>query len=136
MKKRIVGFLLALSLIFGAGYVGAEIFGVGTSGVSIISTLFYKTSTVSVGELQGSATALQLPDVPCNLFMLKAESSNASGCYIGGSNVTVADGTTDTTTGIALEAGDSTPWIAVSNLNTLFRICDDAGDDLTYICLA
>lgn len=90
---------------------------------------------ILTGELAGSATALQMPDISCQMVRFKAESSNAGGVYIGGSGVTVADGTTDTTTGFALEAGDETGWIPINNLNRFYRICDNAGDDLTYMAL-
>lgn len=91
---------------------------------------------LNTGELQGSASALQMPNVKCYMVRFKAESSNAGGVYIGGSGVTVADGTTDVTTGFALEPGDDTGWIPVDNLNRFYRICDNAGDDLTYMALA
>ena len=87
------------------------------------------------GELQGSATALQMPDIVCRMVMFKAHADNAGNVYIGTSTVTVADGVTATTTGFQLDAGDSTPWLLVPNLNKLYRICDNAGDDLTYIAL-
>ena len=90
---------------------------------------------VVCGELAGSATALQMPNVACEIVCFKAESSNAGGVYIGGAGVTKADGTTDTTTGLALEPGDVSPWFPVANLNVFYRICDNAGDDLTYIAL-
>ena len=87
------------------------------------------------GELQGSATALQMPDVPCRMVKFKALEDNASGVYVGKVGVTVADGTTDTTTGFELEAGEDTGWLLTDNLNRFYRICDASGDDLTYIAL-
>ena len=91
--------------------------------------------TVASGELQGSASALQMPSVACAMVKFKAVSSNAGNVYIGASSVTVVDGTTDTTTGFELDAGDETGWMMVNNLDVFYRICDNAGDDLTYICL-
>lgn len=91
---------------------------------------------VKCGELQGSATALQLPDISCSMVMFKAVSSNAGNVYLGIAGVTKVDGTTDATTGFELAPGDSTSWIPVSNLNVLYRICDNAGDDLTYLAVA
>ena len=93
-------------------------------------------ATVACGELQGSATALQLPSVACSLVRFKACIDNAGKVYLGGAGVTVPNGTTDVTTGIEIVAGQDTGWIPISNLNKLFRICDNAGDDLTYIALA
>lgn len=91
---------------------------------------------VRTGELQGSATALQLPDIPCRMVWFKAEAANAGNVYLGFSSAeTVVDGTTDVTTGIQLDAGDLIGPIPVMNLNYFYRICDNAGDDLTYICV-
>ena len=92
-------------------------------------------SEVLCGELQGSATALQMPNVACELVCFKALADNAGNVYIGKAAVTKADGTTDTTTGLQLDAGDYSPWFPVKNLNVFYRICDNAGDDLTYIAL-
>lgn len=87
------------------------------------------------GELAGSATAVQMPDVPCRMVMFKAHTDNSGNVYIGASTVTVADGVTDVTTGLQLDAGDSSPWLLVPNLNKLYRISDNATDDLTYMAL-
>ena len=91
---------------------------------------------VQSGELAGSATAAQMPDVPCRLVLFKAQGANAGFVYIGASGVTVIDGTTDTTSGFELDSGETTPWMPVLNLNVFYRICDNAGDDLTYIALS
>lgn len=93
-------------------------------------------TTVATGELAGSATAVQMPDVDCRLVMFKAVFSNVGNVYIGTSTATLPDGTTDITTGYELIPGESTPWIPVDNLNRFYRICDNAGDDLTYVALA
>lgn len=87
------------------------------------------------GELAGSATAVQMPDVRCSLVKFKAVLSNVGNVYIGASGVTKVDGTTDTTTGIELGPGEETGWIPITNLNLLYRISDNAGDDLTYIAV-
>jgi len=92
-------------------------------------------SIVRTGELAGSATAAQMPDIDCQMVKFKAVIGNAGNVYIGGSGVTVVDGTTDTTSGLELDAGEETPWLNVPNLNIFYRICDNAGDDLTYIAL-
>jgi hypothetical protein len=91
--------------------------------------------SVQSGELQGSATALQLPDIKCQLVCFKAQADNAGDVYIGGAGVTVPNGTTDITSGLLLAPGDVSPWIPITNLNLLYRICDNAGDDLTYLAL-
>ena len=88
------------------------------------------------GERQGSATAVQLPDVPCAMVVISAKSDNAGSVWLGAAGVTAADGTTDTTSGLELEAGDMSPYLPVSNLNQFYIICDNAGDDITYLALA
>lgn len=92
-------------------------------------------NTVKSGEIAGSATAVQCPSVSCQMVMFVAPNSNAGDVYIGGSGVTKADGTGDATTGFELKASAQTPWIPVRNLNVFYIICDNAGDDLTYIAL-
>jgi len=89
--------------------------------------------SVASGALAGSVSALQLPDIPCRAVFFTALAGNAGKVYLGGPGVTIpSDSTTDTTSGIELQAGDMTPFIPISNLNKLFRICENAGDDLTY----
>ena len=90
--------------------------------------------SIATGELAGSATAAQLPNIPCQVAYIKAVKSNAGNVYLGVSGVTAVDGTTDTTTGFELGAGDQIV-LEISNLNQLYRICDNAGDDLTYLVL-
>lgn len=95
----------------------------------------YAFKNVKSGELQGSATALQCPDISAVLVRFTAETGNAGNVYLGGAGVTKPDGTTDTTTGLVLDAGQTTDWMPVENLNKFYRICDNAGDDLTYMVL-
>jgi len=97
----------------------------------------YNIGGLAVGELQGSASALQMPSVTGQLVRFKAVESNAGNVYIGGSTVTKVDGTTDVTTGLELDAGDDTGWIPIpgKNINVFYRICDNVGDDLTYMVL-
>jgi hypothetical protein len=92
-------------------------------------------NVVKSGELQGSATVLQMPDISCRAVAFSAVSDNAGSVYIGGAGVTAPDGTTDTTSGLELQAGDMTQFIPVPNLNVFYRICANAGDDLTYMVL-
>ena len=88
---------------------------------------------VGHGERAGSATAVVLPTLSCRLVCIKAQSGNAGNVYLGNSSaVTVAGGDTDTTTGIELDAGQEI-WLEISNLNQLYMICNNAGDDITYI---
>lgn len=90
---------------------------------------------IATGELAGSLSAVQMPDIACAMVAFKAVGSNAGNVYIGASGVTTPDGATDETTGWELAAGEETPWLPVVNLNVFFRICDNAGDDLVYTAM-
>ena len=92
-------------------------------------------SQIVTGEVQGSATAAVFPSLPCQMVMIKAVSNNAGDVYIGVAGVTVVDGTTDTTSGWELASGQETGWIPVDNMDKLFRICDNAGDDVVYLAV-
>lgn len=89
--------------------------------------------TVKTGEVAGATSATQLPNVPCRLAVLKAVGSNAGNVYVGVAGVTKVDGTSDATSGWELDAGQETPVLPISNLNQLYLICDNAGDDLVYM---
>ncbi len=91
--------------------------------------------TPMVGELAGSTSALQMPDVPCRLVKFKAQADNTGEVFIGGSTVSKIDGSTDITTGFELAASEDTGWILIDNLNRFYRISDAATDDLTYLAL-
>jgi hypothetical protein len=90
---------------------------------------------VTSGERQGSGSAVKLPNVRGGLIWIKALINNVGDVYIGGAAVTVADGTTDTTSGIELNPGDMIGPLPIGNLNLLYMICDNAGDDITYLVL-
>jgi len=92
--------------------------------------------TLTVGERAGATSATQFASVSAKWVKIKAEYDNAGRVYIGGSSVTKAAGTTTTTAGWQLVAGDETPWLPISNLNALYLICDNAGDDVTYMVLS
>lgn len=86
------------------------------------------------GELAGSATAVQMPSIRCSMVNFKAHPDNAGNVYIGFANtVTAVNGTGDTTSGFILDAGQETGWLPVPSLDVFWRICDNAGDDLTYM---
>lgn len=97
-----------------------------------MSSVFFR---VRSGEVAGNVAAHQLPDVPCNKVMIKALGDNAGVVAIGGTGVTLPAGTTDTTSGIPLKASEETPWIEVDNLNRLYAISENAGDDLAYLAI-
>jgi len=90
---------------------------------------------IQTGGLAGSATALVMPTLDIIMVNFKAVSDNAGSVYIGGAGVTAPDGGTDTTTGFELAAGEETGWMPADHLEWFYRICDNAGDDLTYITI-
>ena len=92
---------------------------------------------IASGEIAGSATAAQLPDIDVapGYVIIKAVDSNVGNVYLGGSGVTKVNASTDTTTGIELDAGEEVKLESIANLNLLFLICDNAGDDLTYLAV-
>ena len=105
----------------------------GTADVGNVGTK--NLTTIATGERQGSASAVQLPTVSCSLVRIKAVNSNAGNVYIGISGVTKPNGTTDTTTGLELDAGEDTGWLPTDNVNRFYIICDNAGDDITYMAM-
>lgn len=89
------------------------------------------------GELAGSTVALQLPTVTSEEIWIKASAANTGNVYISGSsNVTIADGSSDSTTGIQLDAGDLLGPLRTNNLNKFWRITDNSSDNLTYLVSA
>lgn len=87
------------------------------------------------GELAGSASAVQMPNIKCQMVKFKALAGNTSNIYIGISGVTVASTNTNTTAGLQMAPGDDSGWILVNNLNVLYYICSNANDVLTYLVL-
>jgi len=87
------------------------------------------------GEVSGSATAKNLPSIPCRLALIQAEHDNVGRVFWGGPGVTKPDGITDTTSGLPLAASSFSPWLPIENLSQLYIICDNAGDDIVYVCL-
>lgn len=90
---------------------------------------------IITGEIQGSVVSFPMPDIPCCVVKFKAVRSNSGNVYIGRSTVTLPDGISDKTTGYELDAGEETDWLPISNLKLLSLICDNVGDDLTFIAL-
>ncbi len=88
------------------------------------------------GELVGVTVATPLPNIPCRLVRLKAEAANTGKVYVGRAGVTVANGTTNTTSGFQLYPGDDTGWLPLDNLNRLSRICTDTTSHLTYLAVS
>jgi hypothetical protein len=93
-------------------------------------------ATVATGENAGSVTAVQLATVAAKFVRLKALASNVGVVCVGSSNaVTLAAGTTDTTSGFELSPGDDTGWLPATNLNLFWIICTAATDDLSYMVM-
>ena len=95
-------------------------------------------SSLKSGEKAGSASVAQVvsTDVPCQMVVLAALPTNSGNVYIGASSgVTVPAGTTDLTSGIPLEPGDIVV-MPISNLNLLWRICDNDGDDVAWFAMS
>ena len=99
----------------------------------VIENLLY--NRVISGELAGSTTATQMPNIVCNAVQFTALTDNATNVYIGGAGVTVPNGVTDTTSGTPLAAGSQMQFIPCRNLNQFYYICDSANDDLIYFAL-
>lgn len=92
---------------------------------------------IITGEVTGSTSAAQLPNVAGKYINLKARAANAGKVYVGHSNVvTKAAGTTTVTAGWELAAGQETGWLNISNLNTLYYITDGASDSLMYMVVS
>lgn len=82
--------------------------------------LVYSTNESASGLVTGSVTAKQLPDVRCVGAYLQAVSTAVT---LGGPAVAIGEGISVTTTPL---------FYPVANLNLLYVICADAGDDLIY----
>ena len=97
----------------------------------------YVYKTGANGELSVSASAgEQLPNVVCRLAWLHANGANTGKVYVGwNSSLTAPDGTTDTTTGIELTAGEKWGPLPIDNLNRLYRRGSVGTDRLTYFTM-
>lgn len=97
--------------------------------------MFSGLRTIQSGEVAGNTNATAMPTLTCRLVRFKAALSNAGNVYIGLAGVTKVDGTTDTTTGLELAPGEDTGWMPCHNMAEFYRICDNAGDDVTYVAV-
>lgn len=103
----------------------------------MISTL----DAIKTGEVIGSASRKQLPNVPAALIKIKAYASNNGKVYIGGSDVGVKNNSDDADNnetvkgGFELSASEETGWMLMSNLNCLYQICPTNGDGFCYMVL-
>jgi hypothetical protein len=93
----------------------------------------WDTGETAVGT---SAVQVSSTSTPCAGLFIKAKSTNTGIVYIGKSDVTTADGATDTTSGYPLSAGEETPFmIQVSNLNAIYAIASAASQAISYVYL-
>lgn len=94
---------------------------------------------VGTGSQAGSTSALIMTSIKGQWVKFKAVKGNAGNVYIGiTSGVTkIADQTTNATCGFELAAQEETDWLPApdGDMAGFYRICDNAGDDLTYIML-
>ena len=91
------------------------------------------------GEVAGSATAAQLPAAlqrKCKRVIIQPRSDNGAELVFVGftSGVTVADGTSDATTGIELSATDDPLVLDIQDSSQIWYICSAATADFT-ICI-
>lgn len=96
---------------------------------------FFTYTVPQQGEIAGSASRVQLPDRKCKGVIFNVKAGATAKFYIGGENVTIPDGATDTTSGIELAAGQSTPILPCTNLNVFWVIASAASDSLSYLIL-
>jgi len=85
----------------------------------------YSFPFAAAGRIGSATTATQLPDIPCEQVFFKAPSTNTGTVYIGGSNVSSAQG-------IELAAGEFSPWLPVQNLNEIWYIASAGTAYLNY----
>lgn len=91
---------------------------------------------VANGVLVPGASAANFPSVVGHLYYITAAKANTGTIYLGTSNsVTSTIGSTNTTTGIELQAGQSIGPLPLTNLNDLWAKATVSTDALTYLVL-
>lgn len=104
--------------------------------MNLSGNLLEQYGVVISGELAGTTTAVQLPNIECAIAYFVAHADNMGAVYLGGdSSVEAVSNTTNTVAGIQIDAGITTPWFPIGNLKTLYMICDNESDGLTYLVL-
>lgn len=93
-------------------------------------------SALASGECIVGTAAAVLGTAAAKLAWFKASATNSGTIYLGGSGVTATDGTADTTTGIALSAGDLWGPIPIDNVSRLSGIASAASQRLTYFVVS
>lgn len=90
---------------------------------------------VVTGEHGGETSAHQLPDINASMVWLEASSDNAGSVFVGPSTVVKHTGDDSLVAGWELAPGKSLGPLPLDNLNRLYIICDNAGDDLLYLIM-
>jgi hypothetical protein len=85
----------------------------------------YSFPFLATGQFIPGTTAKRLDNIPCEQVYIRAGTSNTGTIYVGGSNVSSAQGMT-------LAAGEFTPWLPIQNLNMLYAIGTVATDIIKY----
>lgn len=101
-----------------------------------MSQLHKPMTGVRNGERQGSVTATQLPTISGSQIYITALNTNVGNVYLGAAGVTIPNGTSDTTSGLELPPGTLIGPLPIDNLNRLYIICANAGDDICYMVLS
>ena len=93
--------------------------------------------SIAHDELAGSTDAVQMPNVPYSWGYIKAAKSNTGNVYVGSSSDVSILGTTDAAamTGFELEPSAVMVVDNLGNLNNLWYISENAGDDLMYFVI-
>jgi len=99
-----------------------------------MASVYENLQVVETGEREGSVSAVALPSVGCRFVTIMAFTTNTGTVYVGGSTVTIPDGTADQTSGWPLAAGKSVTLPVKANANELYYICSTAAQDLHYLC--
>lgn len=84
------------------------------------------------GEINVTESNQTLPSKDISRVWFKAPKGNSDPIYVGWANATVADGSTNETTGYELDASASIGPINCSNLSQFTVIGKDAEDSLIY----
>ena len=87
------------------------------------------------GEVSGSITPKQLPEIKCEAVKIKAVGNNPTNVYVGQAGVHTVKAADREDVGWELDAGEETPWYFIHNLNQLYIVSDATGDDIVYTLL-
>jgi hypothetical protein len=88
----------------------------------------YSFPVAASGRIVTGITRIRFPNIPCEQVFFKAPSANTGTVYIGGSTV-------NSSTGMALQPGEFSPWIPVQNLDLIWGVAADATSYLLYFMI-